>query len=336
MAIGSAGVDEMKEYSFIQEIKIDSEIIPLVNMISCAYIECGDLSGPKLILKLSDQAGYLRDDFGIKKGVIIEISMGDISADNDDLWIEKFECLKASSESGILTLEGFSEFTSKLKRIASKPRFFVDKTPAHIIKALIPESKLNIDSFPAVTYHLNSGMTISRLLRVMARDCGAMCWFSRGEFNFKSIRSITQKSADLTLEANKNQSDINVLRYTIQDEQEAYSRILEKCFYSWDTVNGLEKSSVYPDNPPVYTSLESTLQLDNQSTALAPQMLVETLGNNDFSPGVNVNVIIHKFSPENALDESIPEKQIIYQVTHYQQGDRYNCKLELMREYKSE
>lgn len=320
----------MREWAFIQAVKVDGQPIEPDFIVSCAYIETGDLSGPKLILSLRDQIGYFRDDIGIKKGAEIEITMGEVHAENDDVWIERFIVAKPTSAGDILTIEGFATTIAQIKSLVAKPRFFVEQSPAAIIKALLPGVKYNVDSFPASTYHLNVGMTASRLLRTMARDCGAMCWYARGTLHFKSMKAIARENTQLTVEAGKHHAPINIERYSILGEDELYERILEKSFFRWDTVEGIERGGKYSDKAASMISVASKSALSNQSIGMVPHILIETLGNNAFSPGVNLEVLFHKLLPEQSIDESIPEKQTIYQVTHFQEGSKYNCKLEMV------
>lgn len=320
-----------RSYPFVQHIVVDGqkEILP-DHVLSCSVIESGDMSGTKLLLQVSDRYAYYRDELGITEGTELEITCGDPDGRGDDIFIDTYVVMPPVAIDGMLKIEGFQKQCHQLKQPAREPQFFVDQAPDKILKALIPDAKIEADHFSQRgTYHLNPGASRSRLIRSMARDYGAMAFYSRGTFYFLNTDNLLSGQAELTIEHNNPMAEASIHSYQINDQTFMYRRVLNRRYVRWDTVAGLETSEGDPENGTVMITAPNPEALDNQADAVIPLLVAELLGNSLFAPGKVLNVILNLNSPEKVIDETMPEVQVINQVTHHQQNGRYHCRLEL-------
>ncbi len=318
-----------KSYFLVQKITVNGEDVILEHMRSCTYIEPASMEGVKIILELVDHVGLYRDDYGMQEGAEIEVTFADIYEQGDESWIQKFIIAAPVSADGILTVNGFGKDTHALKTPADVPRFFTNKQPKEILAALLPSLKVDSDSFEqGATYHLNAGGTPSRLIRSMARDYGALCFICRGTVYFKSIRNLAMTEA-FTLEEGNPLAEIGIAHYQLIGERALYERVLNRSYIRWDTVTGMETAKRGTSGARTLISVPQAKALSNQHLAIVPVLDIELTGNTEFMPAKVCSVLFHKQHPETELDETLPERQIINQVAHYQRGDRYQCRLEL-------
>ncbi len=298
-------------------------------MQACTYIEPASMEGVKIILELADHVGLYRDDYGMQEGAEIEVTFADIDESGNQTWIERFIITTPTSKEGVLTVNGFGKDTHRLKTPAITPRFFVNKQPKDILAALLPSLKVSADNFEqGATYHLNAGGTPARLIRSMARDFGSLCFICRGTVYFKSIRKLAM-SEEFTLESGNPTAEMTMAHYQLIGERALYERMLNRDYVRWDTVAGLETARNGSSGARTLISVPQAKALNNQHIALIPVLDVELAGNTLFMPAKVCSVLFHKYLPETELDETLPEKQIINQVAHYQRGNRYQCRLEL-------
>lgn len=327
------------QYPFLQSVKIVNKgtatgevFIP--HVLSCAYIETLDLSGTKLILTLADQSLAYRDDLGIRIDTQLDLTLADLSGGDEELWLDSFVVAKASSTEGKsgsnLKLECVQRHCAALHELAAVPMFINNKKPAEVLKVLLPDFDIECDDFPATgSYYLNAGGTKSRLIRNLMRDHGAICYFCRGKLYFKSIESLISAPSKFELKYNAPFSQHGIVSYKLLGKEAIYSRIVEKNYMSWNCVTGLSKSKTDSEKCPVLISTPTPAALDNQRKTTVPIIEAQLYGFGGYQPAVAVGFSCYKRMPEVQTDESIPAKMLISQVTHYQQGMRYLCKIEL-------
>ncbi|HHY0551848.1 TPA: hypothetical protein ACVU5P_004167 [Vibrio parahaemolyticus] len=319
------------EFMLVQLAQSNGYQIVNEDIVSCTYIECGDIGGVKLLMSLSDPDSMYHDVAKIKKDSEIKITFGDPDGRGDDSWTGEFIVEVAKVDAGVLKLEGFDKVSRSLKALASDPVFLVSKQPQAILKQLCPDLQVKCDSFPkASTYHLNAGGTRARLIRQMARDYGAMCYISRGIIYFLSISKLT-KEPEMTLEQDNPSAEASIAKFEKIGEDALYERILDRNYMAWDVSAGLQSSNKGSQYANTLISVPGHFALDNQNVALIPFLNAELLGNGKFKPSMCVKVIFYKrTTDESVIDESVPSIQYISQVAHHQErGASYLCKLEL-------
>ena len=225
-----------RQYILIQRIYLllkDHKKAPIVpdSVVSCDITEHANMAGTILLMTLNDSAGQFRDNLKLKYGSVIEVSYGDVLNDNGNMIIDNFVVLSAISAGKNLMLECIQQTCYELKQPAKLPRFFVDKPPSAILKALLNGVKLHIDCDNlSGTYHLNAGANASRLIRTMARDHGCLAYYLRNVFYFVDIKKAMATNSGITLESGNNKAKYPIQHYVINDKLYMFERILDKKF----------------------------------------------------------------------------------------------------------
>lgn len=307
-----------------------SDEIAVEHVRLCSYIETCSMEGVKLILDIADQVGLYSDTYGIDVGSEITATFADPDGAGDEVWIDDFTVESKRLSDGVLHLECFLTATHDLKQVAETPTFFVAKQPKDILASLLPTLTVSADTFErSATYHLNAGSTPSMLIRNMAKDYGSLCYISRGTIYFKKITSLSTASYDFQLENGNPQADISFPHYSLLTQKPFYTRRLNKSYFSWDYLEGVQTAVNGSSGAFKRVSVDHLKALNNQHKAMIPRLDIELAGNTKYEPLKVCQVLFHKQMAENELDESLPQKMFITQVTHYQRGDRYLCRLEL-------
>lgn len=313
---------------FAQSLKINGNDIDVNRIVSLAYTEYLDLSGPTIILQVRDEQSFIVDNYGLVAGTEIEIGMGDVHGIGDALFTETFTTMLYPVKNGVITIEAFQKDCYSIKTPASRSQFFTDKSPSEIISALIPGLKIQSNVNGKGVYHLNPGKTPSRLLRDMARDFAAACWICRGTVHFKLLSEIVATPAALTLGLNSKTCDVDIQRFNKINNSALFERVAYKNFSSWDTELGHQRSGVCQDKPLVVVAYPLTpVKLANQCVYIQPMLDVVVVGDTNFMPGINAGLDVIKLSHDAEIDESVPATLFIHSVTHYAQEMKYNNRM---------
>ena len=198
----------MAKSLFFQEIKIDGELVDQQDIIEGTYIERMNLTCPKILLKFFDKHKQLQDDFGLKNGSVIDVTFGDVDGRGDSLYKDRFIVGSNRSEGNYLLIEATQQDIHHIKQPAATPLMFVNKTPAQILKRLLPDLKLNIGSFSIPgTYHVMSGSTIAIMLKQMRSDYGGAMWILRGVLYFHPLKLMMSRKHDFIFEYARSNSE---------------------------------------------------------------------------------------------------------------------------------
>lgn len=317
-----------KNYTFIQSLSINDNEVGIDRVVSFAYTEPLDLSGPSIILELRDEQSFIRDDYELSAGSEVVIEMGDIFGVGDQLFEETFIVATFPVENNIIKIEGFQQNCAALKVPAGKPLFFVDKPPAAILNTLLPGLTIDCSVSGRGTYHLNQGKTPARLLRDMARDNGAACWICRGTVYFKALVDIAGADPLLKVGLNSLDADTEIARYNKINTKALFERSAHKNYCSWSTTDRIKRSAIHKDKPSVLVAYPlTTRQLANRCLYVQPSLDIVVLGDSRFMPGVNFDIEIIKLSGDAALDESVEANLFVKSITHFTQGRKYNNRM---------
>lgn len=316
--------------TFAQSLTINDYDIDVNRIVSLAYTEYLDLSGPVIVLELRDEQSFIVDNYGLVDGTEIVIEMGDVHGVGDGLFKETFITMLYPMANGVIKIEAFQKDCYNIKTPATKALLFNDKSPKDILAALLPGLKIQSTVNGKGIYHLNPGKTPSRLLRDMARDYGAACWICRGTVYFKDLSEITSATPSMILGLNSNNSDVDIQRFNKINNSSLYKRVAHKHFCSWDTALGHQRSNAFKDKQNVIVAYPLTpAQLANQAIYVQPMLDVVVVGDSNFMPGLNLGLDIVKLSYDAEIDESVPAKLFIQSVTHYSQDMKYNNRMVL-------
>lgn len=313
-----------RDSPFLQSLKVDGREIPLGRVINYSYIESLDLSYPGVIIEIRDVDSFIRDDMGLKKGSIIETEMGDVNGVGDRFFSERFVVGPFPIKNGVITVEAFQESVHRLKQPAVRPIYFANKTPAQVLKRLLPELRVECSINTLGTYHLDVGGSASRLLRSMERDLGAAIWVNRGVVHCHKLDRVMEAKPLLKMGLNTQQAEAVITTHRRVNDQAIFERQQKKQYCSWSIDKGISRSNTNADRAPVMLSYPQSQQLlDNQSLYVQTVMEFETVGNSDFAPSVMLDFELIKLSATGEIDESIGSKLTIEKVTHFEQAEKY-------------
>lgn len=313
----------MADRVWLQRLFINGNLITQDAIISSAYIECADTSGPLITLQLRDSLSVIRDDFGLKGGSLIEAEFSDVLADKPVNFKERFIAGLPKIDGEAITVDAFSEACHKLKQPATKPRFFVNKTPAFILSQCLPGLPVETDYSEPGTYHLNVGMNPSSLLFSMARDYGAAVYVSRGKVYFKSLKKLFTAAPVTKIIRNSPDKGLNVATSRALDNKAVYDRQLRRQFHCVDEFGKMHNSRSNADSPSIVLASIPPARLENQALHLLPVLDIESLGVGTLQPGQLVETDIVKFSDTAERDQSIATRLVITRLCHYSEGMRY-------------
>jgi hypothetical protein len=317
-----------QSYTFVQNLSINGYELDIESIVSLAYTETVDLSGPSIILQLRDAQSIIRDLCGLAGGSTVKLEMGDLYGTGDQHFEERFIVITCPIENDIIKIEGFQRDCHDIKNPAGKPLFFSDKQPRAILAALLPNLVVNCTVSGRGTYHLNQGKSPSRLLRDMARDYGATCWICRGTVYFQKISAIQSSKALLKIGLNSHDADVNIARYNKINTTSLYERVVHKSYSAWLTDSGHKHSLTHKNKPSVLLAYPLTpALLSNQSLYVQPVIDIVVRGDSRFKPSVLFDVEVIKFSADAALDESVESRLFIKAVTHYSESTKYNNRI---------
>ncbi|EFH8163184.1 hypothetical protein L6019_RS23505 [Escherichia coli] len=312
---------------FLQKMTVNGTEIPPELLVTFAYIETSDLSGPQMHCVLRDMTGTLVDNIGLREGSLCVCSLGDPDGIGGVLFQETFCVVKAPAMHDQVEIMAFSKGVLEMKRPAQKSRFFKDRGAATIISALAPGIKLDADCFKRQgTWHLNNGQTPSELFREITRDHAAMMFNCRGKMQAKSLANIAKGKGAFRYEVNNPKAEYRFSRFAnvSSDYEYAAKHNASPVGYSMTDGYRVAQGSQAPvDLHPV--SLQGAL--NNQHKYLQPLFDAECLGNGALTPGMVLDIVVHRYSDENPIDESLPPQMIIDRVTHYQDRFSYMCRV---------
>lgn len=314
---------------FFQSLEINGLNAGVSNFIEGTYIERMNLTCPKLILKLEDKDKLYQDNGKLVAGARLTLRLGDIDSRGQALFKESFIVGSCSSDGPILNVEALQEDIYRIKQPLSIPHFFVNKSIIEIISFIFPNYKIEHDNFvEKVTYHCLTNSTYSMMLEQLSSDFGAAIWLNRGVVHIKKLNAVMAQDEAFKMDFNQNLSKNNTIRkYDSYHKEKSKLRLLSKDFFSWTIQNGVKQLS--SNKPRVFLSNRSESQLHNNNLFLIN--ITESLlaGNGDFTCGKTVKLMLTRFSQESVLDESVPGKQIMLGVRHYQKRNAYLCACEL-------
>ncbi|MDC9590736.1 tail length tape measure protein [Xenorhabdus sp. XENO-10] len=317
----------MNQY-FLQSIEINGAILPRESVTSVAYIEIAKLEAPILLLNVRDMTGYVLDNMGVKEGAIIVATLGDPEGEKA-LFKETFYTVSAPLNMDTVTITAISMAMRTLLIPTGAPRFFVDAEPRKIISTLAQGLNQIVDPFNRIgTYHLNMGQKPATLIRQIAKDYGALAWIARGNINVKSMIDLIKTKPAFTYEYNNPNANYQYLITKMRNINSDFAVTASKQhrYVGYSMTDGYRSSG--DASLPVRVVSDSELGiLQNMGRVLIPKLDVECSGNPAIQAGTVIQVIIHRYDPDNRIDESVPKKMIVERVTQFEERIAYSTRM---------
>lgn len=315
------------ESIFLQSISHEGQEIPQALIITATFIEGIKLNAPKLIIHFADQDNDIADTFKITNGSELVVVMGDVSVESGDSFEDTFTVLSPPKKVGDTVLvEALQKEVYELKMHLNTPVFFVDKSPSQIFKVLVPNKKVNVlGNVGRGTFHIFNSVTPSMMLEQMAKELGAVVYYSRGEFFVVAYSYIRRKNVDIDYEYSNPKADNIIYGITTPFSENLIQRHKLRDYQMWHENDGIIKSG----NTAPRQSIGNVGQdrLTSLNNMLLPVMISHCAGTTDIKPVTKIGFTLHRFNEELLVNESLPDEQVVIEIKHHQQGYKYICQI---------
>ena len=316
------------------------EEVDLSFMKECTYTETIDLSGPRLSLIFNDPDSIFTDSdwYQIRMGDVLEVTLEDPVYRERLHAVLRFVILSMPKTGDVLSIHCFQEDVYNLKTPTTKARAFVKKTAREILFALIPGLQAGriepkIDSFPVVEdYHLLPGQRPSLLIRQLAIECGALAFFSRNKFYFRTLVDLRDDVDERVYYEHNNIQGENQIAHmdVINIEKMVGDRIIRQ-YIGWDMEKGFVKGSCNFKNAPVeFAGTGHEITLSNMLKFALPLLDLTMIGDGRLEPGFPLEFGWHLNDTARPLDESLPDAGVVGVASHYAVGDQYHCRTKIV------
>lgn len=320
---------------FIQKISLIRKDMPpqdfdLSFLKESIYIETMDLSGPRLVLRMYDPSGYLKDFLGIKPKEVLELTLEDIWGE-DEVGIKvRFVVMTMPINGPMIEFNCFEQWVEMLKRPAVNAMLFTRKPVETIIKRLLPGLKYNIAKFPTLNdYHILPGVRPSKILRQLAHEQAAAIWICRGTVYCQPFKALRAQKPSLAY-YHQSRTEINqVLTYNKPSGKAVLSDFMDRNYTGWDMAKGIVDTLGSKKKPAEMVA--QITSLDNLLVAPEPLIDFTVFGNGSLRPGVITSLHWRTDNPEAPIDESLPPSCLLGTVAHYYAPQRYFCRVKGIR-----
>ena len=309
-------------------------------MREATYTETIDLSGPRLSILFDDPDSILTDSewFKIQIGDVLEVTFEDpIFRARMDTKL-RFVILTMPKDGGRLTFHCFQEDVYKLKMPHDRARLFGKSTPREIIKELVPGIAAGliedqIDNFPAVErYHLLPGMRPSLLIRQLAKEQGALAFFSRNKFYFKTLMDLRDEVEErVYYEYNNPMGENQIVTMDVMNVDQVVADRIIRRYMGWHIEGGIRAGErVYWDAPLEFTGISHKITLSNMVKFALPLLDLTMIGDGRLEAGFPLEFGWHLDDTKRPFDESLPDAGVVGVASHYCTGDQYNCRVKIV------
>lgn len=290
------------------------------------YVETLDLSGPRLLLKASDTDRILRDDFGVVEGEVLTVQLDDSEQDGGLSIGEVFVIRAVDSDANDnLTIQCIAQPVDDLKRPAESAMFLTLKG----MPALLSEATgmaLDVGDFPLVdAWHLLPGERITKKLRQLAREMGAVVWYSRGELHMHPIDELWAKPKVVTLHHADPRKDRLVMidDYALTYRKEMVQDRVKRGYSGWTMTEG----AIGGGSMLEVTQHHRGDVLGNLSKSLAPAIDLLMIGQGQYAPGDKLELKFHRSQKGRPFDESIPAEILVHTIASQQEKEQYRTRI---------
>lgn len=313
----------------VQKILVDGNEIDISLLQSLTYIETLTLDGPKFIIVIQDQDNLIRDDLGLVEGVTITVVLSDEHVSGGlDITEDIIARSVTANAEGYVTVQGFPLLIDEAKKPAKKAIFLVGESVETILSAMMPGAAIDSDSFTAVDqFHLLPGDRPTRKLRQLARELGAFIYYQRNKLYLKKIGDLVSLPEFDTYHYRDRTEESQILTYKSLYRESLAGELLHKYYHGWDIVEGHIKSTLNGSEPVEIVQFNTLSQLDNPNWALLPVIDFGSQGRGDLAPSKSIKMKFHRTREGRPLDESLPEKVLIYLVAHHYAANAYKCRV---------
>ncbi|MGB1271364.1 MAG: hypothetical protein ACPG5T_04770 [Endozoicomonas sp.] len=325
-------VADNRSYHFIQTVTLQGQLVDPGMLLEATYIETMDLSGPKLILVYRDPFKVIRDDQRLAEESILTVEMGDFNQLDRAQIKSEFRVGSIDEEGDRITVNCTHRTISELKRPAPQARLYAARTPAYILRDLVPEMVIDADPVPVLgDHHLHAGESRTLFLQRMAREHGAVVWGCRGALHFKKVAGLLSPLVprfELVYEHGNRLAPYQLRSYRNLPGERSYKEAFDRKLQGWSMTGGPVLSRKHTDAPIRLHSHHNASALDGLTARLVPYIEADSHGNAEIAPGVIIPTVFHRDDAVSVVDESLPVELLVGLVAHHQDESGYRCLIE--------
>lgn len=292
------------------------------------YVETMALDGPKLMMEWDDGKRYIRDILKLKELDEVEAHLSDDWALDGLNVVQKFTVLTSKDAGPFLKINLIAQPMYKVKVVADKSRIFRQRGIPEIVKAVTGE-KVDGSGFPVVeNYHLLDGERPSEMFKQMATEHGAHIWRARDCWKVKKFADLFSQGPSFEYHYNKEDEDFQITNFTRPSHQNRLQEQQVRKFSGWDEVDGRIKASS-KGKSPFASKYSSQKRFTLNNLPISHKIAIDFMcyGNGFLTPGMVLKLWWHLGISDNPLDESLPDKIVIFAVAHYYSAQKYYCRL---------
>ena len=317
-----------QEHLLIQEIKHlpTGETVDLGFLVEFTLVESMDLSGPKFMVEFHDPESWLRDDVGVKEGDEIEATIADIYTNDGVDEKIKFTILTVSVTGSTVKINAIASVIFAIKKRAANATVYTQKSPDYILGILFPGISRDVGRFPVVEdYHLLAGEYPSYVLRQMSIEQGAHVFLQRDTVCLYRLADIMAQTGIIYHYDNKTEQN-QILRHTAPSAQHILEDKIIRRYSGWNMKNGWV-STGESDLCPLNSSSQSTLTMKNIGKSPKPAIDFTCVGNGFLKAGICLDLVWNTLRVNSPIDESLPERVVIFNVAHNYRANKYFCRV---------
>jgi len=308
--------DQEQEPYYIQSLTVDDREIPIDSVYSSTYIENITMEGSKLILKLDDLAGFIKDDLGCAVGSVVTVHFS--PAQTNANFKESFVVLSMPNDAGHLVLNCEQSQSNVLKQRVIKQLFIHNNLPNDALKILAGGLSINgsIDGAEC-SYSVNIGSTHNRMITSLGNDHACAIWVMRGALHVASYATLESDRPVITLSdevVTPFTARILDIKYT--DYSYSYDRTLNKKYCGWSITGGAITGGNDSGVPQIMEAVTAK-HLANRIKYLLPLAELTIGGNDDIKVGDVVQLAMSRQFEEDETLEALPKNVIVMRACHH-------------------
>ncbi len=300
-------------------------------------IEPMDLSGPTGIFIFDDTFSSLRDGVGILEGDIFRVTLDDLYTDESGAINEEidFTVLSRPLIDDHLQINVISKPIFNTKKKTTSAQVFNRKSAGNILNRLFPTLTPDVSRFPIIEdYHNLSGERASAMIRQMAREQGAHIYQRRKHICMHRLSDILNRTEPDIVYHHNDMTKVNqIITYQALSPQHILKDKIERRNSGWNMTDGwITGSGVLPGKSFSRQSSASKVTLGNIAHAAVPILDLTCHGNGKLMPGLCMEIVWHNiYRQDMPIDESLPDRAVVWLVAHHYSSNEYFCRVKLAR-----
>jgi hypothetical protein len=170
-------------------------------------------------------------------------------------------------------------------------------------------------------------MRPSKLLRQVAREKGALCFFRRGSMVFKTLSVMLKQEPKFAYEYGNMNARWQITSFVRPNTKSLIRDAAERNVIGWNMTKGLVRSAMKLASPPEFVNAANLPTLNNLQSMPYPAIDFITTGNGSLVPGIPLSLKWHMSRVDAPLDESLPSRVVVGTVAHHYRSQKYVCRV---------